>query len=103
MDEPLARAFHYPIPSRFERALFRGALKLRARLLRFAPARSKPKWASQLGYYRTYPAGYDIDHLGTFPGGDLPSTPTWIREAVSRVGRGPRLDPRTSQPSPRSS
>ncbi len=75
MDESLARAFHYPIPSRFERALFRGALKLRARLLRFAPARSKPKWASQLGYYRTYPAGYDIDHLGTFPGRPSPHVP----------------------------
>ena len=75
MDEPLARAFHYLIPSRFERAFFRGALQLRARLLRFAPARSKPKWASQLGYYRTYPAGYDIDHLGTFPGRPSPHVP----------------------------
>jgi hypothetical protein len=69
MDEPLLRAFRYPVPSRLERGFFVGAMKLRARLLRFLPARSKPKWVSQYGYFRTYPAGYDVDHLGTFPGG----------------------------------
>ena len=69
MDEPLLRAFHYPVPSRLERAFFLGAMKVRARLLRFFPARSEPKWVSAYGYYRTYPAGYEIDHLGTFPGG----------------------------------
>lgn len=68
MDEPLLRAFRYPVPSRIERGIFRGAMRLRARLLRLFPARSKPKWVSQYGYYRTYPAGYEIDHLGTFPG-----------------------------------
>ena len=72
MDEPLLRAFRYPIPTRFERALFNGAMRLRARLLRLFPARSKPKWVSTFGYYRTYPAGYDIDKLGTFPGGTCP-------------------------------
>ena len=69
MDEPLLRAFRYRVPNRFERALFRGAMGLRARLLRLFPARSKPKWVSQYGYYRTYPAGYEIDDLGTFPQG----------------------------------
>jgi hypothetical protein len=69
MDEPLLRAFQYPLPTRFERAFFIGAMKVRARLLRLFPARSKPKWVSQYGYYRTYPAGFEIDHLGTFPGG----------------------------------
>jgi YD repeat-containing protein len=69
MDEPLLRAFRYPVPSRLERGFFVGAMKVRARLLRFFPARSKPKWVSQYGYFRTYPAGYDIEHLGTFPGG----------------------------------
>ena len=48
-------------PTRVERAFFLGAMKLRARLLRLFPARSKPKWVSQYGYYRTYPAGYEID------------------------------------------
>jgi hypothetical protein len=68
MDEPLLRAFRYPLPGRAERAFFWGAMRVRARLLRVFPARSKPKWVSQFGYFRTYPAGYEIDHLGTFPG-----------------------------------
>jgi hypothetical protein len=68
MDEPLRRAFRYPTPTRIERALFLGAMQLRARLLRFFPARSEPRWVSQYGYYRTYPAGYEIEHLGTFTG-----------------------------------
>ena len=71
MDEPLLRAFRYPVPSRAERAFFVGGMRLRARLLRLLPARSKPKWVSQYGYFRTYPAGYDIDHLGTFPPRDV--------------------------------
>jgi hypothetical protein len=69
MDEPLLRAFRYPVPARWERWLFRGAMRVRARLLRLLPARSKPKWVSTYGYFRTYPAGYAIDDLGTFPGG----------------------------------
>lgn len=66
MDEPLLRALRYPVPGRLERRLFRGAMRLRARLLRFFPARSKPKWVSTYGYFRTYPAGYEIPDLGTF-------------------------------------
>ena len=66
MDEPLRRAFRYPAPTRLERTLFRGAMRLRALLLRLFPARAKPKWVSQYGYFRTYPAGYEIDRLGTF-------------------------------------
>jgi hypothetical protein len=66
MDEPLLRAFRYPVPGRLERGFFRGAMRLRARLLRLFPARSKPKWVSTYGYYRTYPAGYEIGDLGTF-------------------------------------
>ena len=67
MDEPLLRAFRYPLPSRTERLLFRGAMRLRARLLSHFPARSRPKWVSTYGYFRTYPAGYEIGKLGTFP------------------------------------
>lgn len=67
MDEPLLRAFRYPVPTRFERRLFTGGMRVRARVLRLFPARSAPKWVSQYGYFRTYPAGYDIEHLGTFP------------------------------------
>ncbi len=85
MDEPLLRAFRYPVPGRLERGVFRGGMRLRARLLRLFPARSEPRWVSAYGYFRTYPAGYDIDHLGTFPGGGgCPfHAPTEPGEAVS--------------------
>lgn len=69
MDEPLLRALGYPVPSGRERAFFRGALRSRARLMRLLPARSKPKWVSAYGYFRTYPAGYEIERLGTFRAG----------------------------------
>ena len=66
MDEPLLRAFRYPGVTRVEQVLFRGGLKLRGRLLRLFPARREPKWVAQFGYFRTYPAGYEIPDLGTF-------------------------------------
>ncbi len=69
MDEPLLRAFGYPLPTRAERRLVHGAMRLRARWLRHRPARSEPRWASDLGWFRTYPAGYDISGLGTFAPG----------------------------------
>jgi hypothetical protein len=67
MDEPLRRAYRYHSPSRVEEGFFRGVMRLRARLLRLFPARSRPKWVSGYSYFRTYPAGYDIEQLGTFP------------------------------------
>lgn len=84
-DEPLLRAFRYPVPGRLERGVFRGAMRVRARLLRLFPARSEPRWVSAYGCFRSYPAGYDIDHLGTFPGGGgCPfHAPTEPGEAVS--------------------
>jgi hypothetical protein len=66
MDEPLLRAFRYPGVTGAERVLFRGGMKLRALVLRLFPARSEPKWVEQFGYFRTYPAGYEIADLGTF-------------------------------------
>ena len=73
MDEPLLRAFRYPVPGRLERGFFRGAMRVRARLLRLFPARSRPKWVSSYPYYRTYPAGFEIEELGTFAhGGGCP-------------------------------
>ena len=73
MDEPLLRAFRYRGVTRAEQVLFRGGMKLRARLLRLFPARSEPKWVEQFGYFRTYPAGYEIADLGTFPHHDASS------------------------------
>ena len=70
MDEPLLRAFHYPVPTRFGARIFRGAMRA-ARAA--APALPGP-FAAEVGRAPTapsglYPAGYEIDDLGTFHAG----------------------------------
>jgi hypothetical protein len=70
MDEPLLRAFHYPVPGRRERAFFLGLMEVRRRVLRLVPARRTPKWTRDFGYFRSYPGGYRVEDLGTFPAPD---------------------------------
>ncbi|SDS90225.1 hypothetical protein SAMN04488570_2990 [Nocardioides scoriae] len=82
MDEPLLDAFGYPHPTRLERRLVRGGLRLRARVLALLPARTEPRWASDLGWFRSYPGGYAISALGTFRG------PTGAPRPGCPVGRG---------------
>jgi len=67
MDDPLLDAFAYRRPSRLVRTLSRAALKARARLVRFYPVRTVPKFARDLPNIRSYPNGYDVEKLGTFP------------------------------------
>ena len=43
------------------------ALRARARLLRRRPPRIEPRFARDLPNIRSYPDGYDIAALGTFP------------------------------------
>jgi hypothetical protein len=69
MDDPLLDAFRYRRPSRWERGLASGALRLRAAVVRFLPARKEPLFARQLPNIRSYPNGYDVARLGTFPPG----------------------------------
>ncbi|GAA1292221.1 oxygenase MpaB family protein [Pseudonocardia aurantiaca] len=69
MDDPLRAAFHYPRLSRVEQAVSRGAVWLRGRVVRFLPPREEPKFARQLPNIRSYPDGYEIGALGTFPRG----------------------------------
>lgn len=69
MDDHLLDAFHYPRPGAAVRMLSRGALKARGRLIRFFPVRTTPKFARQLPNIRSYPNGYRVDELGTFPTG----------------------------------
>jgi hypothetical protein len=66
MDDPLRAAFGYPRPSRVERALVRGALRLRGRIVRFLPPRREEFHARELSNLRSYPHGYDVERLGTF-------------------------------------
>jgi hypothetical protein len=63
MDEPLLRAFGFPIPSKVMRRVVEGALKLRARVLRLFPARRTPRLRTAIKH-RTYPKGYRIEELG---------------------------------------
>ncbi len=69
MDDHLLDAFHYRHPSTAMRVVSRGALKVRARLLRFFPVRTKRKFARELPNIRSYPNGYKVEDLGTFPTG----------------------------------
>jgi hypothetical protein len=67
MDDALLDAFHYRHPSRWERRLTAGALRLRAAAARFMPPRKEPLFARQLPNIRSYPKGYDVARLGTCP------------------------------------
>lgn len=69
MDAPLLAAFDYRQPSTIEKALAKGALVLRGKLVRFFPPRAVPTFARELPNIRSYPNGYEVDALGTFPKG----------------------------------
>ena len=66
LDDPLIEAFGFPRPPRLLRWLVPAALRLRARLLRFLPARRRPRLRTEMRH-RSYPGGYVIESLG--PGG----------------------------------
>jgi hypothetical protein len=69
MDAPLLDAFAFPHPGRVTRGLVRGGLKARGRVVRFLPPRTRPYFARQQPQIRSYPAGYSVAGLGTFPAG----------------------------------
>lgn len=69
MDDPLLDAFGYRHPSRWERALVSGALKTRAAVVRLLPPRKHPLYTRQLRSIRSYPGGYELARLGTYPAG----------------------------------
>jgi hypothetical protein len=69
MDAALLDAFGFPHPSRALRALVRAGLKARGRVVRLLPPGSEPRFARQLPQIRSYPDGYTVSELGTFPPG----------------------------------
>jgi hypothetical protein len=88
MDAPLLEAFRYRQPSRLERALVRGAVRLRGRVVRFLPPRKEPFHARDLPYIRSYPDGYDLTRLGTFtPGCPVSDRPRHLA-GVEGASRG---------------
>lgn len=67
MDDHLLAAFNYDKPSRPVVWLSRASLRLRARVVRFMPARRKPLHAADLKRIKSYPGGFIVERLGTFP------------------------------------
>lgn len=102
MDDHLLDAFHYRHPSTAMRVVSRGALKVRARLLRFFPVRTKRKFARELPNIRSYPNGYKSKtrHLphgmpGQAPAGRPagPSVSTWDTCTVAQPWMLEDLEP----------
>jgi hypothetical protein len=77
MDAPLLAAFGYRPPPPLLRRAVRGGLQLRGRAERLMPARRRPFHARMSRTVRSYPDGYDVTRLGTFPDGraEPPSPP----------------------------
>jgi hypothetical protein len=75
MDDPLLDAFGYRRPAAWERRLATGALRLRGQVVRRLPPRREPLYARQLPNIRSYPDGYQVAELGTFPTPAAPSSP----------------------------
>jgi hypothetical protein len=67
MDDPLLDAFRYPRPHAAVRALVRAGLRARGRVVRLLPPRRRPLFFRQQPQVRSYPAGYRVERLGTFP------------------------------------
>ncbi|GGF94434.1 peptidase [Rhodococcoides trifolii] len=67
MDDALLDAFRYRRPNRVVRFLSRRALTLRGKVVRFMPVRATPMFARELPNFRSYPGGYEVEDLGTFP------------------------------------
>ncbi|WP_182378996.1 oxygenase MpaB family protein [Nocardioides sp. WS12] len=67
MDRPLLDAFGYVAPHPVVRKASVAAMKARARLLRHVPSKRKPTFAIDLPRIKSYPDGYAIGALGTFP------------------------------------
>lgn len=69
MDEPLRRALGYAAPPAPLVAAARAGLRVRARVEALLPARRRGLHSPDNPRIRSYPDGYEIEALGTFPRG----------------------------------
>ncbi|WP_018178820.1 oxygenase MpaB family protein [Jongsikchunia kroppenstedtii] len=69
MDEPLLTAFRYRRPSLPVRRMSAAALRARSQLTRALPARRKAKLMADDYRVRSYPNGFELSRIGTFPTG----------------------------------
>jgi hypothetical protein len=63
LEDSLIEGFGFPLPSPLLRRLIDGALKLRAVVLGWFPARRRPRLRTEMAH-RSYPRGYRIEELG---------------------------------------
>lgn len=73
LDDHLRETFAYPAPSPWFRRLAHGSLRARGQLLRFLPARREPSMLQTSHRMRSYPGGFMLEHVGTFPKGSTDS------------------------------
>jgi hypothetical protein len=69
MDQPLLDAFHYDKPKPFVVRAATAGLRGRARVEARLPARRRPKEVVDNPWIKSYPDGFEIEKLGTFPRG----------------------------------
>ena len=69
MDRPLLDGLGYQAPPTAVVAAARAGMRLRARALALGPARSRPVRTQDMPRIRSYPNGYDVSAMGTFPRG----------------------------------
>jgi hypothetical protein len=67
MDPHLREAFRYGAPPRWFVRLSRAALRARGRVVRRMPVRTRPQFVRDRPNIRSYPQGFDVRELGTFP------------------------------------
>jgi len=72
LDDHLREAFGYRRPSRAMTALAHGSLVARGRFVRFLPPRRRPSYLRDSHRIRSYPGGFMIQRLGTFPTAEGP-------------------------------
>ena len=83
MDDSLRAAFRYTAPPPAVVKASRSVLRFRALVESLLPARRKPQQVKNLRIIRTYPNGFDVDDLGTFPRGcPVPHPRSESREAA---------------------
>lgn len=67
LDDHLRATFRYPEPSAAMSWFAHTSLIARGRLIRFFPPRRKPTYIRDTHRIRSYPGGFMIEKLGTFP------------------------------------
>ncbi|WP_201774737.1 oxygenase MpaB family protein [Demequina salsinemoris] len=69
MDDALLAAFRYEVPSPAVRSVARASVRLRGKVAGLLPASAKPTRVADLPWIRSYPDGFRVEDLGTFPHG----------------------------------